>query len=59
LPRTRRRSSEFPWADFPGRKISRKSVEDNFAKAIEKALGFAKSKDTVDLPGWCGAVSED
>ena len=46
--------SEFLWADFLRRKISRKSVEENFDKAMEKALGFARSKDAVYLPGWCG-----
>jgi hypothetical protein len=46
--------SEFLWADFLRRKISRKSVEDNFDKAMEKALGFAKSQDAIYLPGWCG-----
>jgi len=51
--------SEFQWADFLRRKMSRKSVDDNFAKAIEKALALAKSKDAVYLPGWCGAASED
>jgi hypothetical protein len=51
--------SEFLWADFLRRKMSRKSVADNFAKAVEKALGLAKSKDAVYLPGWCGAASDD
>ena len=51
--------SEFLWADFLRRKMSRKSVEDNFEKAIEKALGLAKSKDAIYLPGWCGAASDD
>jgi len=51
--------SEFLWADFLRRKMPRKSVEINFEKAIERALGFAKSKDAVYLPGWCGAASED
>ena len=48
--------SEFLWADFLRRKISRKSVEENFDKAMEKALGFARSKDAVYLPGWCGPL---
>ena len=48
--------SEFLWADFLRRKISRKSVEENFDKAMEKALGFARSKDAVYLPGWCGPI---
>jgi hypothetical protein len=51
--------SEFLWADFLRRKMSRASVDDNFKKAIEKALGFAKSKDAVYLPGWCGAASDE
>jgi hypothetical protein len=34
-------------------------VDGNFKKAIEKALAFAKSKDAVYLPGWCGAASDD
>jgi hypothetical protein len=51
--------SEFLWADFLRRKMSSKSVDANFGKAIEKALGLAKSKDAVYLPGWCGAASDD
>ena len=46
--------SEFLWADFLRRKIARKVVEDNFSKAMEKALEFAKDDDAVYLPGWCG-----
>src|SRR5947208_14264359 len=51
--------SEFLWADFLRRKMSRKNVEDNFAKAIEKGLGFVKSKDAGYLPGWGGPGTED
>ena len=51
--------SEFLWADFLRRRLSRKSVEDNFEKAIEKALALAKGKDAVYLPGWCGPASDD
>jgi hypothetical protein len=50
--------SEFLWADFLRRKMSRKSVEDNFDRAMEKGLGFARSKDAVYLPGWCGPASD-
>ena len=46
--------SEFLWADFLRRKIARKVVEDNFSKAMEKALEFAKDDDAIYLPGWCG-----
>jgi hypothetical protein len=51
--------SEFLWADFLRRRISRKSVEGNFDKALEKALGVARGKDAVYLPGWCGPASDD
>jgi hypothetical protein len=51
--------SEFLWADFLRRRLSRKLVEDNFARAIEKGLGFAKSHDAIYLPGWCGPASDD
>jgi hypothetical protein len=51
--------SEFLWADFLRRKIPRKSVEENFAKSMEKALAFARSKDAGYLPGWCGPASDD
>jgi len=51
--------SEFLWADFLRRKVSRKNVEDDFDKAMEKAIGFARSKDAVYLPGWCGPATGD
>ena len=51
--------SEFLWADFLRRRISRKTVEGDFAKAIEKALALAKSHDAIYLPGWCGPASDD
>src|ERR1700739_817948 len=41
--------SEFLWADFLRRKIPRKGVEENFEKALEKALALAKGKDAVYL----------
>ena len=51
--------SEFLWADFLRGRISRKSVEDNFAKAMEKGLALAKSHGAIYLPGWCGPASDD
>ncbi len=50
--------SEFLWADFLRRKLSRKTVEDNFAKAVEKGLALARSQDAIYLPGWCGPASD-
>jgi len=50
--------SEFLWADFLRRRLSRDSVEANFGKAIEKALALAKSQDAIYLPGWCGPASD-
>jgi len=46
--------SEFLWADFLRRHLARKNVEDDFDKALEKALVLARSKQAVYLPGWCG-----
>ncbi len=51
--------SEFLWADFLRGRISRKSVEDNFAKAMEKGLALAKGHGAIYLPGWCGPASDD
>ena len=36
--------SEFLWADFLRRNLSRKRVEADFDKALEKALALAKGK---------------
>ena len=46
--------SEFLWADFLRTRIKRKSIEDNFDRALENALKLAKSDDADYLPGWCG-----
>src|SRR6476661_5882827 len=51
--------SEFLWADFLRRKLTRKAVDANFDKALEKALAAAKSKDAIYLPGWCGPAADD
>ena len=51
--------AEFLWADFMRRRIKRKSVEDDFSQALEKALELAKSLDANFLPGWCGPCPED
>ncbi|MCK1743873.1 chromosome partitioning protein ParB [Bradyrhizobium sp. 139] len=51
--------SEFLWADYLRRKLSRKAVDANFDKALEKALAAVKSKDAIYLPGWCGPASDD
>ena len=51
--------SEFLWADFLRRHISRKMVENDFDHAMEKALALAKSKDAIYLPGWCGPAADD
>ena len=51
--------SEFIWADFLRRRIKRKLVENDFDRALEKALEAAKSADASYLPGWCGPSPED
>ena len=51
--------SEFLWADFLRRRIKRKVVESDFAKALESAMKFAKSQEAIYLPGWCGPAPDD
>ena len=51
--------SEFLWADFLRRQMSRKLVEENFTRAMDKALELAKSQDAIYLPGWCGPAEDD
>ena len=51
--------SEFLWADYLRRRLSRKVVDGDFEKAVEKALDLARNKDAVYLPGWCGPASDD
>jgi len=48
------RFSEFLWADFFRRRINRKTVEEDFAAAMERALRLAQSTEAEFLPGWCG-----
>ena len=51
--------SEFLWADFLRRRMKRKFVEDDFDRALAKALELGKSKDADYLPGWCGPSPEE
>jgi hypothetical protein len=51
--------SEFLWADFLRRKMTRQTVERDFARALKTALTLAKSKDATYLPGWAGRISRD
>jgi hypothetical protein len=51
--------SEFLWADFLRRHISRKAAGEHFSKAMEQAIELARSKDAIYLPGWCGPASDD
>jgi len=51
--------SEFLWADFLRRRMKRKAVDEDFDRAVEKALQLAKSAEANYLPGWCGPSPED
>jgi hypothetical protein len=46
--------SEFLWADFMRRRISRSVAKDDFPKALKEAMKLAKSQEASYLPGWCG-----
>src|ERR1700751_2154910 len=50
--------SEFLWADFLRRRMSRKIVEKDFSRAVERALELGKSQDAIYLPGWCGPAED-
>jgi hypothetical protein len=50
--------SEFLWADYLRRNMSRKAVDADFDKSLKKALDLAKSRAAIYLPGWCGPASE-
>lgn len=50
--------SEFLWADFLRRRIKRKIVEKDFAKALTEALELAKGDEAHYLPGWCGPAPD-
>lgn len=51
--------TEFLWADFFRDRIRRKMVEDQFAKALDRAVRLARSHVARHLPGWAGAESGD
>jgi hypothetical protein len=46
--------SEFLWADFLRRRISRRLAQKKFNTAMKQALKVAKSQEAHYLPGWCG-----
>jgi len=50
--------SEFLWADFLRRRLPRRTVDDDFEKALEKGLTMAKGHEAIYLPGWCGPSSD-
>lgn len=50
--------SEFIWADFLRRRITKDVVSKNFEKAMKDALTLAKSKEAGYLPGWCGPITD-
>ena len=49
--------SEFLWADFLRRRMTRGAVERDFDGALKTALKLAKSKEAAYLPGWAGRIS--
>jgi hypothetical protein len=51
--------SEFLWADFLRRRISRQAAKNDFDKAIKEALKLAKSRQAIHLPGWCGPLQDE
>ncbi|MCL2714465.1 MAG: chromosome partitioning protein ParB [Alphaproteobacteria bacterium] len=50
--------SEFLWADFLRRRLSRKKVDADFDKALEQGMTAVRSREAIYLPGWCGPVED-
>jgi hypothetical protein len=46
--------SEFLWADFLRRRISRSATREDFPRALKRAMTLAKSAQASHLPGWSG-----
>ncbi len=46
--------SEFLWADFLRRRISRHVIVKDFEAALANALALARSEEASYLPGWSG-----
>jgi hypothetical protein len=50
--------SEFLWADFMRRQISRNDIGKDFDRTLERAMKLAKSAQANYLPGWCGPQTD-
>lgn len=50
--------SEFLWADYLRRNIKASLIDEDYEKAIERALNLAKDQAASYLPGWCGPIDE-
>jgi hypothetical protein len=50
--------TEFMWADALRPRIKRKTIERDFARAMEAALKFARSAEADYLPGWSGPSTD-
>lgn len=46
--------TEFLWGDFLRRRIDRKSVDQDFPAALDRALAACRTAEAKYLPGWCG-----
>ncbi len=51
--------SEFLWADFLRRRITKKTIMKRYTRALKEALALAKSHEADYLPGWCGPAKDD
>ena len=50
--------TEFTWADALRPRIKRKLIENDFSRAMEQALKFARSAEADYLPGWSGPSTD-
>ena len=49
--------AEFLWADFLRQHIDRKLIDQDFSRAVAKALPLSRRREAHYLPGWCGPYS--
>jgi len=49
--------TEFLWADFFRSKVQAALIKKHFRRAVDEALGLARSNDARYLPGWTGVIT--
>jgi hypothetical protein len=51
--------AEFQWADYFRARVDKKSLKDNFERAVRKSIKLATSPEAVELPGFLGDKAKE